>query len=205
MFENSAVRWGVAWHGVRCVLRRPGTWRVPTQKRDRTMPRNLSINAHFRGQADRHIPRLRYAGQDFSLPVRVEPSKYANGYAVTVHAAFNEVHQSKFGYHDSEQALEVVNIHLVATACRALDRLPAPPPPRNARAPRASRPVYLDSAENPVNCAVFQREALRPGKSIPGPAVIHEYASTTLLFPDDTARVAESGDLIITLGGLPCH
>jgi len=35
--------------------------------------------------------------------------------------------------------------------------------------------------------------------------VIHEYASTTLLFPQDTAHVAESGDLIVTLGGQPCR
>ena len=34
-----------------------------------------------------------------------------------------------------------------------------------------------------------------------GPAVIEEYASTTLLFPLDVARVAESAELIITLGG----
>ena len=53
-----------------------------------------------------HFLEIRYSGQDFSLPVPVDPRAYAEDYAATVHAAFNEVHRSKFGYHDGEQALE---------------------------------------------------------------------------------------------------
>jgi N-methylhydantoinase A len=148
-----------------------------------------------------HFLEVRYRGQDFSLPVRVEPRAYAQGYAATVHAAFNAVHRSKFGYHDGEQALEVVNAHLVATVRRGLDRLPAPSESRASRPTVASRPVYLDSADAPVDCTVYQRESLEPGNRIEGPAVIHEYASTTLLFPGDVTQVAESAELIVHLGG----
>jgi len=152
----------------------------------------------------RHFLEIRYSGQDFSLPVRVDPRAYADDYAATVHAAFNEVHRSKFGYHDGEQALEIVNAHLVATVRRGLDRWPAPPRSRGARSPVASRPVYLDSAAAPLDCPVYRRESLEPGVRIEGPAVVHEYASTTLLFPGDLAQVAESAELIVTLGGPGC-
>jgi hypothetical protein len=30
------------------------------------MSRNLSVNARFRAMAEKHVPRLRYAGQDFA-------------------------------------------------------------------------------------------------------------------------------------------
>jgi N-methylhydantoinase A len=152
-----------------------------------------------------HSLEIRYSGQDFSLPVPVEPRAYAKDYAATVHAAFNEMHRSKFGYHDGEQALEIVNAHLVATVRRGIDRLPATPGSRGVRSPTTSRPVYLDSADAPIDCAVYQRESLAPGDRIEGPAVVHEYASTTLLFPGDVAHVAESAELIVHLGGTECH
>jgi N-methylhydantoinase A len=167
-----------------------------------------------------HFLEIRYSGQDFSLPVQVEPRAYAKDYAATVHAAFNEVHRSKFGYHDGEQALEVVNAHLVATAQRdapiLFNMLPPEPTRGSAADPRfrpgvrpgvrpTLRPVYFDSADAPFDCAVYQRESLAPGDRIEGPAVIHEYASTTLLFPGDVARVAESAELIVHLGGTECR
>jgi hypothetical protein len=34
-----------------------------------------------------------------------------------------------------------------------------------------------------------------------GPCVIEEYASTTVLFEGDTAEVAETGELLIEVGG----
>lgn len=151
-----------------------------------------------------HFLEIRYSGQDFSLPVRVDPRGYAQDYAATVHAAFNEVHRSKFGYHDSEQALEIVNAHLVATVRRGLERVPAPPRSGGAVPAVASRPVYLDSADAPIDCAIYQRESLEPGDRVAGPAVVHEYASTTVLFPGDVAHVAESAELIVNLGGSAC-
>ena len=163
----------------------------------------------------RHYLEVRYSGQDFSLPVRVDPRAYAEDYAATVYVAFNEAHRSKFGYHDGEQALEIVNAHLVAvgrTPWSARDALVPPEPTGGSAADQgvrptflaASRPVYLDSADAPLDCPVYQRESLEPGDRIQGPAVVHEYASTTLLFPGDVALVAESAELIVTLGGPGC-
>jgi len=40
---------------------------------------------------------------------------------------------------------------------------------------------------------------LSPGEELTGPAIVQEYASTTLLFPDDRLRVAGTGELVIHL------
>jgi N-methylhydantoinase A len=50
-----------------------------------------------------------------------------------------------------------------------------------------------------VDCPVLQRAELQPGQVIVGPAVIEEYASTTILHPGDSAVFHGDGCLVITL------
>ena len=52
-----------------------------------------------------------------------------------------------------------------------------------------------------MECPVYVREELGSGQEIIGPAVIHEYASTIVLFPGDRAKVAPTGELVIQLQG----
>ncbi|MGA9949126.1 MAG: hypothetical protein WBQ24_12800, partial [Xanthobacteraceae bacterium] len=68
------------------------------------------------------------------------------------------------------------------------------PPPRR-------RAVYLSNTTKPVSCAIYARETLPPGARIPGPALIEEHGTTTVLYAGDQCRVAPSGELIIAVGG----
>ena len=146
----------------------------------------------------RHFLELRYTGQDFSLPIAVDPRCYANGYRATVCDRFHELHQTRFGYHDADLALEIVNARLAATAPSTAPALPAPPPCQEP-ARIGTRAVVFDA--DAVDCPIYHRESLAPGERITGPAVIQEYASTTVLFPHDRAEVAPSGELLIRLAG----
>ena len=47
----------------------------------------------------------------------------------------------------------------------------------------------------------FRRDALVAGNKIKGPALIEEYASTTVLMPGDTMEVDALGNLVIAVGG----
>jgi N-methylhydantoinase A len=71
-----------------------------------------------------------------------------------------------------------------------------PPPSVNSARPTSTRRVFLETI---VDCPVYARDRLAAGESITGPAVIQEYASTTILFPGDRADVAGSGELLIHL------
>jgi len=64
----------------------------------------------------------------------------------------------------------------------------------------ARRPVYLGCTDAPVDCAVYYRDHLAPGTAIEGPALIQEYASTTVMFAGDRCKVADTGEIVITLG-----
>jgi N-methylhydantoinase A len=145
-----------------------------------------------------HSLEVRYAGQDFSLPVAVDPRRYAEDYRTTIRDAFHQIYQSRFGYHDADLALEIVNAHLVAIAPRTLDALPAPS--RHAGpALTGKRGVIFDAGV--IECPVYRREALASGDRIDGPAIIQEYASTTVLFAKDRVEVMASGELLIRVGG----
>ena len=52
----------------------------------------------------------------------------------------------------------------------------------------------------PVECPVYRRDKIAPGITIRGPAVIEEYASTTVLFGGDEAVVAPTGEIIVSVG-----
>src|SRR5438445_123828 len=75
-------------------------------------------------------------------------------------------------------------------------------PPAEAR--QGMRRVYFEAAapggggwhEAPV----WQREALRAGNEIVGPAVIEEVSATTVLYPGDRARLDAIGSLIVNIG-----
>ena len=49
----------------------------------------------------------------------------------------------------------------------------------------------------PVPAAIWQRGAIRPGDAIPGPAVIEQTDTTTLVEPGWTATLAPGGALLI--------
>ena len=52
-----------------------------------------------------------------------------------------------------------------------------------------------------MRCPVYQRDALRAGARIAGPAIVQELGTTTVLFKGDDCKVAPSGELIIKVGG----
>ena len=52
-----------------------------------------------------------------------------------------------------------------------------------------------------MRCPVYQRDSLKAGARIVGPALVQEHGTTTVLFRNDDCRVMPSGELIIRIGG----
>ena len=64
------------------------------------------------------------------------------------------------------------------------------------------RAAYFSSASKPVTAKVYRREQLGAGTAIAGSALIQEHGTTTVLFENDKCRVAESGELIVSIGAV---
>jgi N-methylhydantoinase A len=69
-----------------------------------------------------------------------------------------------------------------------------------AGALKGSRSAYFREAGGFVPTAVYDRYGLGVGDEIAGPAVVEEDGSTLVIGPDGRARVAPTGNLIVTRG-----
>jgi len=143
---------------------------------------------------------MRYVGQNHELTVLL-PAERINrrGLAQAV-ASFHQEHQKQFGYSSPDDAVQVVSCRVVATGTATrLETLPQTV--REAKAlPRETRPVYFETGLDWVDCPVFWRGDLSPGAVIEGPAVIEQLDATTVMYPDDVARVDAYGNILITVG-----
>jgi N-methylhydantoinase A len=144
---------------------------------------------------------IRYSGQDFSIPVPIPISFIEKGDAEAIRRTFDELHERRYGYHASDQSVEIVNVRMRAMGKRGQFRFPSLAAGKDSALPKSSRPVYFSDSRTAIKCPVYVREELGSGQEIIGPAVIHEYASTIVLFPGDRAKVAPTGELVIQLQG----
>ena len=136
---------------------------------------------------------LRYAGQSHELTVAAPPD--ADGAAMA--AAFHAAHTARYGYARPEAAVELVTARLTATAAHTPPALPSFPagPPAAGEALVGRRAVWF--AGGPAESALYDREQLRAGHRLAGPAVVYQYDTTTLIPPGWRAWVDERLNLIV--------
>jgi N-methylhydantoinase A len=149
------------------------------------------ITAEFQTLMD-----LRYIGQEFALAVPVTDAQLDGDHA-GIRRSFDELHEQRYAHHAKDEPVEMIAIRLVATGRRPKLAMPALNGGRAAAKP-AVRKVHLGGAA--VDCPVYQRDDLAAGATIAGPALIQEYASTTVMFAGDRARVADTGEIVISVG-----
>jgi N-methylhydantoinase A len=143
---------------------------------------------------------LRYVGQEFTLPVPVNAGQLRAGDPTPIRATFDALHEQRYAHHSSAERVEIINVRLVALGRR--DKLVLPPlATGGSNAPKELRLVRFDLSDAEVECPVYSREDLSPGVEFTGPALVSEYGSTTVLFPGDDLRVADTGALVISLRG----
>jgi N-methylhydantoinase A len=142
---------------------------------------------------------LRYVGQEFTLPVPVGLEPLVAGDTVAIRAAFDELHEQRYAQHSNDERVEIISMRLVALGERA--KLVLPPLAKGcAVAAEEQRSVYFDQEDSGVECPVYRRDELPAAAAFAGPALVSEYGSTTLLFPGDRLVVAETGELVISVG-----
>ncbi len=59
------------------------------------------------------------------------------------------------------------------------------------------RPIRVRQSSNWVRAAIWARAAMTPGVVVPGPAIVEQMDTTTLVEPGWTARTLDNGALLI--------
>lgn len=147
---------------------------------------------------------MRYVGQNFELRVALGESGDALHVpaipdAKALRRLFFAAHERSYGFHNPDDAVEIVNIRLTAHGrLRQPEVAEQEAVPASAPDPVETRPVWF-AADAAVAAPVFDRRALRPGHRLEGPAVIDQLDATTIVFPGDRARVDGYGNLLLEL------
>jgi len=132
---------------------------------------------------------VRYAGQAYSLSVPARGDFCA---------AFHRAHEQRHGYHDRERKIEVVNVRCRFIGLTGKPKLPRIARPNPGEAPRPFERVRCGFGEKFLPTGLYQREDLRAGHQVRGPAVVAEYSATTLVPPGWKLRVDAFGNLLLT-------
>jgi len=141
---------------------------------------------------------LRYHGQGFEIPVDVDIAAFdgSGGGLQSLRDAFDAEHQRLFSFLLRNEH-ELVNVRATVSGPRpnvAGIHLPEGGPDP-AAAQTASHQIWVEGAA--VEAAIYDRTKLLAGNVVPGPAVITEMDSTTLVLPGHAATVHSSGSLLI--------
>jgi len=155
---------------------------------------------HAKGAQEQISLDLRYVGQEFTLSVPVKFAQLKAGNRKAIRLAFDALYEHRYAHHSPEEPVEMVNMRLGVVGKRAKLRFPTLGKGKAAKAAR-HRDVYFAGAAKPARCPVYERETLKAGMRLTGPALIQEHGTTTVMYRRDECKVAPSGELIINVGG----
>ncbi len=125
---------------------------------------------------------MRYAGQNYELPVPWPEAPTADVLVKELTAGFERAHAQLYGYIAAEEPIQAVTFRLEAVG--AVPRAEVRAHPRAtttvSRAIVDRRDVWLPEAGAFVPCPVYDREQLGPDHEFVGPAIVEQMDATTL-------------------------
>jgi N-methylhydantoinase A len=146
----------------------------------------------------------RFLGQGFDLVVALPPGPYDGpdvaGMRRALQAAFEGAYREKFALTPPDVPVEFINVRIAARAPVAggeVAQARAANTPGNAV--KGRRPAWFPEGGDWVETTVYDRARLAAGETFAGPAVIEEEGSTLVIGPGGRARVAPSGNIIVSL------
>src|SRR3990172_4968046 len=125
--------------------------------------------------------------------------RVVDGQAARVVEAFHALHERTYGHADRQRPVEAVSVRARVIAPGVELRL-APQPPTKEPLNRAlvghSRSWFGEWQDTPI----YGRERLGPGHRFPGPAIIVQMDSTTVVPPGWAATVLPSEAMLLEHG-----
>jgi N-methylhydantoinase A len=117
---------------------------------------------------------------------------------------FHAAHAAEYGHSFLASPIEIVNVRVIGIG--HVEKIGAPRAPRGgslaeARVRTGSCVFRVGGALRRFETAFYQRTKLPADERLPGPAIILQEDSTTVVPPGTSATADLSGNLLITLGG----
>ena len=147
---------------------------------------------------------MRYLGQAHEVSVEV-PAEFIGDMSETtvrrLGVLFHERHLHLFGHDSRDSEVELMTLSVSAVGPREKRRMSVvakggtdPGPAR-----KGTRSVFFEESGGYVDCDTYERSRLAAGNIVPGPAIVEQMDTTTVIPPGETARVDRFGTLIVEL------
>jgi N-methylhydantoinase A len=146
----------------------------------------------------------RYVGQGYELRVSMPGGIIDAGNLEKALREFHALHQSEYGHSFPASPVELVNTRV--TGVGPVPKIGAPPPPVSGTLAQAlvkrDRTVFrIGEALERLETAFYRRDALPLNTGIPGPAIILQTDSTTVVPPEFSVTADPIGMLILRMSG----
>jgi N-methylhydantoinase A len=145
---------------------------------------------------------LKVSGQTYELSLPLPSSDGVDKRALdAVIAAFAALYRERYAFFFEGEPIEIINLRVAAFGEHAQFDLPTFASGDSAgieSARKSRRGVYFEGL-GVVETAIYERERLKPGMEVAGPAVIEEEMSATLLPPGLAAAVLADLGLAVSL------
>lgn len=141
---------------------------------------------------------LRYVGQAYEINVPVDaPVTLESG---SLRAAFNAEHKRLYGQCSEKEPVEIVSYRVGAVGrVEKADLQPLPRQLHGRAHPRAHRRILLEQETGWIDAPVYERDALAPGESFAGPAIVEDRGSSFVLRPRHLLCVDVHGNILVDL------
>jgi N-methylhydantoinase A len=125
---------------------------------------------------------MRYRGQGHEIAVSLPTRSFGADDAALLHAAFEEAYRRLYSRVIPGVEVEVLSWVLLLSAPPPTEPAASPPPPEPYKpVPASFRRLFAPDAGEFIEVAIHQRRDLQPGALIPGPAVIVEDETSTVV------------------------
>ena len=140
---------------------------------------------------------LRYAGQNFELAINFENNQFNRDTALALRAEFDKAHEVAYGYSQSTEPVELVGMRVKLAGVLSKPPLPKTKKGSSFNSSGSRKVSFGKNAwfETPI----YRRDTIPIDHNFEGPAIIEQMDSMLLIFPGDTAKIDDWGNLIINL------
>ncbi|ETA71552.1 MULTISPECIES: hydantoinase/oxoprolinase family protein [Mesorhizobium] len=139
---------------------------------------------------------MRYFGQSYEIEVVLSPEWLTDDDVAPIEQAFHLTHQRLYDFHDPDGEVELVDIRLSAIGAGPKLSLPETEEVDVAAIPARRLPVYTGLRVETVD--LHDRQALVPGSTFHGPAVVVQEDTTFAIPAGAQARVDRHLNLLLT-------
>jgi N-methylhydantoinase A/oxoprolinase/acetone carboxylase beta subunit len=150
------------------------------------------------------VADCRYLGQGYELRVDIEPGTIDDAWVERLRASFHDIHEREYSRRFEDSDIEIPNVRV-----RGIGLMPPLEPPAaeaGGESPEAALRFERDAwfgvrgelAQVPTR--FYDRAALQAGNRLEGPAIVHQYDSTTVIPPGVSAHVDQFGNIVIATG-----